>query len=325
MNYIDLHCDTLMRAWEGGHEDLLTLPYSVDLEKLEKGGAAAQFFAMFLLPEDYFEKLPEEKRISDEAYIEALSDILFRTVERFPEKIALAHNATEFKQNKQDGKLSAFLTIEDGRSVQGKLENIQRYFDLGVRLITLTWNYENCFGFPNSEDPVQMKKGLKPFGKEAISYMEELGMLIDVSHLSDGGFYDVAEIATKPFVASHSNSRLLSPHPRNLTDDMIRILAEAGGVAGLNFAPAFLDRDIQSENSKIEDMSRHVRHLLKVGGEDLIALGSDFDGISGNLEIHEASQMDQLFDRLKKDGLTERQLDKFVSQNALRVIEETLK
>lgn len=325
MSYIDLHCDTLMKAWYDGHEDLHQLPYSIDLQELEKGGANAQFFAMFLLPQDEIPHLPKHLQVTDDEYIHALSRILFQTIERYPDKIALARNAQELQNNQDAGRLSAFLTIEDGRSVQGKMEKIKEYYELGVRLITLTWNFENCFGFPNSTNPEIMQKGLKPFGKEAIPYMEELGMLVDVSHLSDGGFYDVAEIATKPFIASHSNSRTLSPHPRNLTDDMIKKLAEAGGVAGLNFAPSFLHPDITSEASRIEDMSRHVRYLLNIGGEDLIALGSDFDGISGQLEIEYASQLPFLFDRLKKDGLTERQLDKFLSKNALRVISDTLK
>lgn len=325
MSLIDLHCDTLMKAWHDGKTDLNSLPYSIDLDKLEKGKVSAQFFAMFLLPEDFLAALPEKKQVTDDIYILALRKILLQTIEKYPNRLAMALSATDLEINKEKGRVSAFLTIEDGRSVEGRLEKLKYYYELGVRLISLTWNYENCFGFPNSPDSVEMAKGLKPFGKEAIPYMEELGMLVDVSHLSDGGFFDVAQIASKPFIASHSNCRALSPHPRNLTDDMIRVLAQAGGVAGLNFAPAFLHPDIRSKESRLEDMSRHVQHLLQIGGEEVLALGTDFDGISGNLEVADASHLSCLIDRLKKDGLTERQLDKFCFENALRVIKETIK
>lgn len=325
MGYVDLHCDTLMRAWESGYPDLSRTPFSIDLEKLHLGGADAQFFAVFLLPKDYIQRLPKSQQISDDAYIQALSNILFQTIDNNPDTLALALNAQDMARNKDQGKLSAFLTIEDGRSVQGKMENIERYHRGGIRLITLTWNGENCFGFPNSFEDKEMKRGLKPFGKEAVSYMQDIGMLVDVSHLSDGGFYDVATIATKPFIASHSNSRTLSPHPRNLTDDMIRILANAGGVAGLNFAPAFLHPDITSKDSRLEDMVRHVSYMFKIGGEELPALGTDFDGISGNLEISDASMLPILFDQLKKEGIKERQLDKFLFANTQRIIADTLK
>lgn len=324
MGWIDWHCDTLMKAWRDKKTDLEKTPYSIDLKKLEEGGVQAQFFAAFLLPEDYKHTLPEKQQLSDDDYILALKEILVTTAKRFPDRFAFARSAADLEKNNAAGKLSAFFTIEDGRSVQGKLEKLEDYFDLGVRLITLLWNHENCFGFPNSTDPSMMQKGLKPFGKRAVSHMEELGILVDVSHLSDGGFYDVAEITQKPFIASHSNCRALSPHPRNLTDDMIRILADKGGIAGLNFAPAFVHPNIHSKDSRIDDLSRHVQYMLNTGGEDVIALGTDFDGISGNLEVSDAAMLPLLLDRLKKDGLSQRQLDKFVSGNATRVIKEVL-
>lgn len=141
------------------------------------------------------------------------------------------------------------LTVEDGRMVNGSFDRLEQLAKTGVRAIALTWNFENCFGAPNSRDPKIMSKGLSAFGKEAIEAMNELGILVDVSHLSDGGFYDVAKISKKPFVATHSDCRALAAHPRNLTDDMIRLLAQKGGVSGINFAPAFLD-DTQGKQYK---------------------------------------------------------------------------
>ena len=137
---------------------------------------------------------------------------------------------------------------------------------MGVRLITLTWNDENSLGYPHTFRGNRGKWGLKPFGKEAVSYMETLGIVPDVSHLSDDGFYDVADVTKKPFVASHSNCRALSPASRNLTDEMIRILAERGGVAGLNFYPGFLNREQTDQESRIACMCDHVEHMRNVGG-----------------------------------------------------------
>lgn len=227
--------------------------------------------------------------------------------------------------NFADGKLSAVFTIEDGRAVQGKMENIKRFYDMGVRAMTLTWNFENCFGAPNSKDPAIMNKGLTDFGKEAIVYMQELGMLVDVSHLSDGGFYDVANICKKPFVATHSNARALCPHQRNLKDDMIRLLGNAGGVTGLNFGPEFLNEDITCKDSTAKLMAKHARHIANLGGVDCVAVGSDFDGIEGNLEISSPAKMELLADALKAEGFTAAEVDKIANGNVLRVMDEATK
>lgn len=322
MNYIDFHCDTLMKI--GNEENRQSLysndRTSVDFNRLKKSGAMAQFFAIFLIDEERINK----HFGSDDKYINKLAKILKDEVAKNDNIISMAYSAEDLLKNHGSGKVSAFLTIEDGRSVDGKLEKLDEYYNLGVRLITLTWNYENCFGYPNSKDPEIMNKGLKAFGKDAIEYMNHLGMIIDVSHLSDGGFYDVAKISKKPFIASHSNSRTLSPHQRNMTDEMIKILAEKGGVMGLNFAPQFLNEDISIRDSKIELMVKHLNYIKNIGGEDVIALGSDFDGIGGNLELDSSDKMYLLFDALRVDGWSERLIEKLAYKNALRFIKDTL-
>lgn len=146
------------------------------------------------------------------------------------DEIAIAYSFDELIANRDNGKMSAVLTVEEGGILNGKMEYLDELYHQGIRLITLTWNYENCIGFPNSREPELMNRGLKPFGMEVVRHMNELGMIIDVSHLSDGGFWDVAAHSTKPFLASHSNARTLCKHPRNLTDEMIKALAEKGGV-----------------------------------------------------------------------------------------------
>ena len=320
--YIDLHCDTLMTACLAGKNDIGHLDGAMaDLERLRKGGCLAQFFAIFMLPESE-KHLLEPALMDDAAYIAKLREILLETIKLHPEALALAGNFEELEANRKCGKTSAFLTLEDGRAVDGKLEDLERFHELGVRLISLTWNGANCFGAPNSPDPAIMKQGLTSFGKDAVARMGELGIIVDVSHLSDGGFWDVADICKVPFVASHSNCRALAPHRRNLTDEMIRALADKGGVAGLNFAAPFLSEE---PASTAERLAVHARHLADKGGVDCVAIGSDFDGISKDIEIDHPEKMGLLFDALARHGFSEDEIDKAASLNALRVIRETLK
>lgn len=317
--YLDLHCDTLELGFLMKQEDIYDMPEGMlDIRRMREAGMYGQFFAIFFPPQGR-DWMPE-----DEVYYQALKKLFYDSIEKHGDCIAFAGSGAEAERNFREGKLSAFLTIEDGRHAQGKLSNIERFYLDGVRLISLTWNYENCFGAPNSRDRSIMEKGLTPFGREAVEYMNELGMLIDVSHLSDGGFYEAAELSKKPLVASHSNARALCPHPRNLTDDMIRRLAGMGGVAGVNFYGAFLNPDAKTEESTIEALTAHIRYMAKLGGEDFVALGTDFDGISGMLEIGGPLQMQRLFARLEKEGFSERQIDKLAYQNALRLIRDVI-
>lgn len=325
LQYVDLHCDSLLRIFNKYDQENLyeNSSLSVDFKGLVKGRALAQFFAVFLPDQETLREL-NVSAIDDDRYIKKLIRILKTEVKKNNDIIEMAYNYQDIIKNKKENKISAFLTIEDGRSVNGDLKKIKKYYELGVRLITLSWNYENSFGYPNSNDPETMNKGLKEFGIKAVKYMNEIGMIIDVSHLSDGGFYDVAEYSQKPFVASHSNARSLAAHSRNLKDDMIKIIAEKGGVIGLNFAPQFLNKNSENEDSKIEEMVKHLNYIKNLGGESVLALGSDLDGIQGNLEIDSSKKMPLLFSALKRDGWSDDLIDKFRSKNALRLIKDVL-
>ena len=245
----------------------------VDFTRMKQGGAMAQFFAMFLLPPGAEKMMNLDKPVDDEDYIMKLSSALKRNVEANSDIIAMAHNADELLANDKAGKMSAFLTIEDGRSVNGSFENLQRYYDMGVRLISLTWNFKNCFGSPNSKDPVVMAEGLTDFGKEAVVWMQEKGMLVDVSHLSDAGFWDLIRMAHRPIVASHSNARAVCPHGRNLTDDMFRAVRDSGGVVGINYYKGFV-----GGSGDLDALAQHIEHFLALDGEKTLCFGSDFDG-----------------------------------------------
>lgn len=324
MDYIDLHCDTLMKAFFKGKKDILTLnKCRVDLGKLERGGCRAQFFAIFMIPKAIKSKLGFLLP-SDERYIHKLRQILLNTIEAAPGRLGLALNAADLKANAAAGKRSAFLTLEDGRAAEGRMERLEQFYKLGIRLISLTWNDKNCFGAPNSNDPSVMAMGLTPFGRAAVERMNELGMVVDVSHLSDGGFWDVAALSTRPFIASHSNCRALCPHRRNLTDEMIRAIADAGGVIGLNFLPEFISHNSDLAKIFANDIAAHARHMADVGGAGCVGIGTDFDGFSGNVEISAADRMPLLFDALKAAGFQEREIEQIAHENVERVIRDTM-
>lgn len=329
MGYIDLHCDTLMLFARPDHKgDLRRNDRQVDLDKLARGGAYAQFFAIFMMPEGFYAHLQMEP-LDDAVYYERLyaafrQEFMDSNGDAEGNTARFAGNYEQYASNRAAGKISAFLTIEDGRLLNGNLDTLDQWYRQGVRLVTLTWNDENSIGYPQSSDQQLMQLGLKPFGIETVQRMNELGIIVDVSHLSDGGFWDVVKHSSKPFVASHSNSRELSPHPRNLTDEMIRALGNKGGVAGLNFGGNFLNEQIADDHSTIQQMVRHIQHMVHVGGVDSVALGSDFDGVPRNLEIDDASQVPLLAENLQQHGFHSSDIDKIMFGNIERLIREVL-
>jgi len=315
--FIDMHCDTLHLTAEGGAQALVKNEGMLDFERMKIAGQMAQFFAVFFPPKKWIKH-------SDEDLYTTLRDNYRTALSANSGIIAPALCAGDIERNYAEGKMSAVLTIEDGRIVDGKIENLVRLHSDGVRVIALTWNGENCFGYPNSDDSEQMALGLKPFGFEAVEAMNELGIIVDVSHLSDGGFRDVARVSKKPFIATHSNARSLCPHRRNLTDDMIRTLADAGGVTGLNFCADFLPADLSAPESTAKLLADHALHIMNIGGEDVLALGSDFDGIDRNVEVCDPTKMHLIFDELQNRGVTPRQLEKLASGNILRVMRDAI-
>ncbi len=327
MEFVDMHCDTLSMVLLSDPEnrDLYhTKNTMLDLSRMREAGQLAQFFAVFMPPSEAFEALGIPP-IDDDTYISTLRTILLDNVARHGDIVGMAYCAEDVRKNKEAGKMSAILTMEDSRAVRGDLSRIQEFHEMGFRAMSLTWNSANCFGFPNSFDPEIMESGLTSFGKEGVAYMQELGILVDVSHLSEGGFYDVADVCKKPFVATHSNCRgKLCSHPRGLTDDQLRVLAEAGGVAGLNYCPEFLTPDPDNHRNSADLIARHARHMADVAGVDCIGLGSDFDGFKGDLEVGDSRQVCLLEDALKKQGFTASETEKIFSGNVLRVMEDAM-
>jgi len=319
MNLIDMHCDTLWKLLGGDPDwDMNNNPCTVSVEYLKKAQSCAQFFACFIYMEDFLGPSRYEQAYE---YAHQVLVRLKREVKRYDNDLALAYDYESFQRNWEEGKISAIATIEEGGIVHDETDRIDELYAAGIRLITLLWNHENCMGYPNSKDIRIMNAGLKPFGFDTIDKMNELGMIIDVSHMSDGGFWDTVQYSKVPVAASHSNARAIRNHPRNLSDEMIRALAETGGVAGLNFYQQFLG---ESKDSRIAEMTAHILHMMHVGGEDAVCIGTDFDGFDyeGVMEIPNIGAMELLSNALKKAGVTERQLDKIWSGNVIRVMKE---
>ena len=335
MKVVDMHCDTIAELYDnhrdGGSTTILENALHIDLQKMEKGDYLLQNFALFT----HLGKV--EKPFE---YAMKLADTFYTELEAYPEKIGIVKNWDDIEANRKAGRMSALLTLEEGGVCQGELAYLRDFYHIGARMMTLTWNFQNELGYPNQMVPgdtpaggpprcvPDTEHGLTEKGIEFVQEMERIGMIIDISHLNDAGIWDVFKYTKKPFVASHSNARALAGHPRNLTDDMIRALAERGGVAGINFCALFLRNEENGEiphHSYVSDMVRHMKHMKDIGGIGCIGLGTDFDGITSIVELGDCSGMPMLADEMARQGFTIGEIESVFSGNVLRVYKELLK
>lgn len=310
MKYIDLHCDTMTElALRPERGTLLSNNCEIDISKLKKGDCFIQDFAIWYdqgsgaNPWDYYQKIlaTYKKEI-------AANDCMMPIL-----------SAADIDACEKAGKIGSLLSIEGGDVIQGSLEKLKAVYADGVRLITLTWNYANELAYPNGTEGED--KGITAVGWDIVDAMNDMGVIVDTSHLNDVGTYELLARAKKPPLASHSCARALKEHKRNLTDDLIRRFGERGGLIGLNFSNHFLG---DTEISMVKDMVRHAKHIRDIGGEDVLALGSDFDGIQPTLEIEDASEMGKLADALLTGGFTEGEVEKMFWRNAKGYLEENL-
>lgn len=237
MFILDSHCDTpsqILRLRDLSVDN----EYShVDFPKLKRGGVDGAFFALYVPA-----SLDTEEAY---AYSQRLLDAVHSTINQNPAAVRLTVSEQDAKKNQAEGIFSMFLGLENGSPVGGSMDRLHAFYDAGVRYMTLCHSRDNqiCDSCASASG---RWGGLSPFGKEVIAEMNRIGMLVDVSHISDAAFYDVIRCSQKPVVATHSCCRALSDHPRNMTDDMIRALASEGGVIQINFYPLFLDVDFRN-------------------------------------------------------------------------------
>lgn len=332
MQLIDLHADTITSLYyqQGqsvkNQEFVLAEPFAnltsnqlaIDLDKLEQADSLAQFFVLWLNL-----KACQEYKISSWEHFVKLHSELCKQIDHNSARINLVKNYAELMTAKQANKIGAFTCVEEGGFIES-LDQLSEAFEMGVRYITLVWNYETHIGVPSA---INQSLGLKQFGMEMVEIMQHLGMMVDVSHLSDQGVRDVLTIAKNPIIASHSNARSLCNHSRNLSDELIRGIADNGGVIGVNCVPYFLSET--DKTIRLAQVIAHIKHIYQVGGEDVLAIGSDFDGFAGTTpeldEIRTIADMPKLIGKLSQAGFTEHQIEKLFNSNVLRVLMSTIK
>ncbi len=338
MKIIDMHCDTISRIYQNRLQrkkaNLRENSFQVDLLKMKSSHYLLQNFALFI---DL-----GETDCPYETFCGQLA--LFREeMAKNSDIITPVTSYTDIIEQERKGKMSALLTLEEGEVCCGSLDHLKEFYSLGIRMMTFTWNFPNSLGVPSEPAPLFLLKyrqhtgqnpphvswdqGLTPLGIEFLETMEDLGIIPDVSHLSDQGVRDVCQLAKKPFCASHSNARTLCRRKRNLPDELIRSIAECGGIIGTNYYGPFLSDTPNSNGcyfSKITDIAKHIRHMADTGGISCIGLGSDFDGIDANLELENCSQMELLALELKKCSFHESEIDQIFYRNVLNFYRELL-
>ena len=348
---IDSHIDTVQRVlvmgedlgkrWDAGH---------VDIPRLQEGGTHAPFFALWVPV--YFPGAEAVRRTLD------LRDAMQSVLDTHKDQMELATTAADIRRIVKAGKISVFLTVEGGHTIDDDLRVLRMYYQLGVRSMTLTHSRNNNWADSATDKPVH--NGLTDFGREVVREMNRLGMLVDVSHVADKTFYDTLSVTSKPVIVSHSSMRAISPVPRNVTDEMLWALAKNGGVIGISFGEGFVNpKDAEALESAIKtetagpaltgralddyaaedvrnlfgtrvkvaatvaDVADHIDHAVRIAGIDHVGIGSDFDGVSGPPNgLDDVSKMPALIEVLLQRGYAERDVKKILGENYLRVIRE---
>ncbi|MBV9343240.1 MAG: dipeptidase [Acidobacteria bacterium] len=351
---VDGHNDTIQRViYENADLGRRLLDGMIDFPRLEEGGIHVPFFALWV--PTYYQGSEAVRRTLD------LRDAFERVLRQNPDKVELATSARDIRRIVGQKKIAAMLTIEGGHQIDDDLAVLRTYRRLGIVSMTLT-HFRNNHWADSSTDKAE-HNGLTEFGKQVVREMNNLGMIVDISHVSDKTFYDALAVTTKPVIASHSSCRSLSDVPRNMTDDMLRALGRNGGVVGINFAPPFLNQQDAEElkqtiseknalepnlsgkaldefaardyfrdkttihvgHATVEDAAECIDHAVKLAGIDHVGIGSDFDGITSVPQgLEDVSKVPNLTSALLKRGYSEGDIKKIMGANFLRVIEEVI-
>ena len=301
----DLHCDTLtaFRRPDRCTHTLHDACAAFSLQSVPKGTNWAQCCAVFA-PDTLS---PQQA----EVFFDQTAEKFYCQMGEYAHLAVACTDGEQVEAAWEQGKTACLLTVENASVLGGKLERVETLRQMGVIMMTLTWNGENQLGSGNTTE-----HGLTPFGIQAIKEMERVDMVVDVSHLNDKGFWQVAEHATKPIVASHSNVRNCCYHPRNLTQEQIQFIIQSGGLVGLNYYSPFLREDGQPATR--EDVRRHLEAIIDLGGEHHVALGSDFDGADLPPELDCCKKIPQLYTYLESCGYSKPLLDRLFWKNAIQ-------
>jgi len=314
---IDTHCDTLgsflpqPRGAKQRRLGELSEKGQVEIPKMVEGGLTCQVFAMYTgVSEGQPDALLKSLRMTDVFYREAVANSA---------KFVSVTTVNEILAAKKAGKVCGMLSIEGAEPLMGDLGVMRIMHRLGVRMISFTWNWRTPFADGLSAKRTGGK--LTELGVKAVEEMEKLGIVLDTSHITDECFWDIADIKKDPFIASHSNCRSLCDTGRNLTDDMIKALADHHGVMGMNYLPGF----IAKEGANLEKMVDHIDHIVKLVGPDYVGLGSDFDGGGGCPGLEDSSKHINITREMVRRGYSEVDIKKILGGNHIRVFDEVFK
>ncbi len=306
----DAHCDTMQKITDFGGS-LRENNYHLDLKRIHNlKGNYIQIFAAFVNKKQ--DALPPFLRAGQ------IINRYFEEIERNSGLIEHCINLKQIEETMNMGKTASLLSIEGGEAIEGSLEKLNEFYNAGVRIMTLCWNYSNesCDGIDEERGA-----GLTGFGKSVVSEMNRLGMLIDVSHISERGFWDVVETSKSPVAATHSNAKAITHHRRNLDDEQIKAIIKCGGCIGVNFYSDF----ISDGKCSIKDLLNHIEHVLALGGEDALGLGSDFDGMDSlPCEIMGVEDIYKVFEEMQRIGYSDFLINKISSGNFLKLMQKIL-
>ena len=344
MPVFDGHNDTILKleraARLGAEADFAagTEALDIDLPRAREAGFAGGFFAMFTPAFENAEMVefdsadPRRYRAVDRAtaldFTLALFARLRQLAKALPDDLAICASVPEIEAAIAAGRIAVLPHVEGAECIDEGLAALEVLHAAGLRSLGLVWSRPNAFatGAPIEADAAyDAETGLSDAGRALVRECEALGVMVDLSHLNEGGFWEVARAATKPLVATHSNARALSPCPRNLTDDQLRAIRDSGGVVGLNFHVGFLRADCREDpDTPIETLLRHLDHLLGILGEDGVALGSDFDGCTLPREIGDVRGLGRLVSAMRQAGYGEELIAKICHRNWLSLLRRTI-
>lgn len=308
----DAHCDTLSVIMKRNCR-LFRNNCHIDIERMLRKNDHIQFFAAFTNPS-------YGPAYSLNTILKMFDYFLIETANN-SEYISLCISCSEIENSLKQGKIAALLSIEGGEILQGELSTLRMFYRLGVRSICLTWNNRNEIA--DGADEEASGGGLTRFGEDVVREMNSIGMIIDLSHISSKGFFDVINISKKPVIVSHSNAMKICSHRRNLNDEQIYAIKKNGGVIGINLYPYFLNN---TKNASVTDVLKHIEHIAGIAGDDHIGIGSDFDGIDCIPQgINGVEDLDIIFNELLKLNYKQESVEKIAGLNFIRVIKNVLK
>jgi membrane dipeptidase len=344
MPVFDGHNDTILkleraaRLGEGidfaGGDDAL----DIDLPRARASGLAGGFFAMFTPAIDNGEFVAFDRsdhrryaQVDRQVALDftlAMFARMHRLAAELPDDLALCGSADDIVAEMETGRLAILPHIEGAECIDTELDTLEILHAAGLRSLGLVWSRPNAFahGAPiYMGESYDAQAGLTDAGRALVRECNAMGVMIDLSHLNEGGFWDVAKISRKPLVATHSNAHALSSCPRNLTDDQLKAVRESSGVVGLNFNVSFLRADCEDNlDTPVETMLRHLDHLIEHLGEDGVALGSDFDGCSLPLEIRDVTGLPRLVAAMRQAGYGEELTARICHRNWLDLLARTI-